>query len=108
MPCAFFIGLPFQDIDPSSVSKTESWDYNVVTPGTPFMAGLANHLRGYFKNQLLSDNNWTHLQVIFSDSNEPGEGEHKIVRFLRSNFHPSTDRFTFWRTVCLFVCFAVT
>jgi len=76
--------LEYLDIDPKDVKQDPSWDYNVITPGTPFMDGLAKALREYFHKQLETSELWTHLQVILSDSNEPGEGEHKIMRFLRS------------------------
>ncbi|KAL3145189.1 hypothetical protein ABBQ32_000941 [Trebouxia sp. C0010 RCD-2024] len=60
-----------------------AFDGNVITPGTPFMARLATHLRRFFAYKVGSDPDWRHIQVVLSDSNEPGEGEHKIMRFIR-------------------------
>jgi 5'-3' exonuclease len=34
-------------------------------------------------HRLQFDNNWQGLTVIFSDSSVPGEGEHKILEFIR-------------------------
>lgn len=60
-----------------------SWDSNVITPGTPFMDKLAVNIRAFLKEQLEANASWQGLRVLFSDSNVPGEGEHKIMRFVR-------------------------
>ena len=52
------------------------WDSNNITPGTRFMDKLIQELIK-LKENLISD-----LNVIISDSNEPGEGEHKIMKFI--------------------------
>jgi 5'-3' exoribonuclease 2 len=69
------------------------FDSNVITPGTPFMFNLAAALHRFILRKL--ENEWKHLQVIFSDSNNPGEGEHKILEFVRvqrtlPNYNPNT------------------
>lgn len=51
----------------------DSWDSNAITPGTAFMERLAKRLRGRFPAALISD------------TNEAGEGEHKLMRHLRAN-----------------------
>lgn len=53
----------------------ERWDTNSITPGTAFMERLGSRLK-----QLCSSRGW-----ILSDSNEPGEGEHKVMAFLREH-----------------------
>ncbi|PRW57356.1 sorting nexin 2B [Chlorella sorokiniana] len=60
-----------------------AFDGNVITPGTGFMARLSAHLRLFLEQKLACDPDWQHLAVVFSDSSEPGEGEHKILRFIR-------------------------
>jgi len=61
----------------------ETWDHNVITPGTPFMARLSKVLRHYIATRVESDPLWRNLIVFFSDSNEPSEGEHKILQFMK-------------------------
>ena len=62
--------------------KKEEWDTNCITPGTIFMEKLANHLKKNLpQNPLLK-----HLKIIINDSNIPGEGEHKLLHHLKSNY----------------------
>jgi len=64
--------------------KPKGFDSNIITPGTTFMHRLAQALKIYISHRLQFDNLWKGLTVIFSDSNVPGEGEHKILEFIRT------------------------
>ena len=64
------------------VKKT--WDSNSITPGTPFMDILAASLRYWCAYKLNTDPAWEKLKIIISDASVPGEGEHKIMEFIRS------------------------
>ena len=61
----------------------KAWDSNAITPGTPFMDLLAISLRYWVAKKMNEDKGWQNLQVIISDSSVPGEGEHKIMDFIR-------------------------
>ncbi|CAL8464765.1 g4300 [Coccomyxa elongata] len=65
------------------IPELPSFDGNVITPGTPFIARLAAMLREFLATKLQSDPAWADVAVVLSDSSEPGEGEHKIMRFIR-------------------------
>ena len=57
-----------------SSNENKIWDTNQITPGTPFMKRLNTFLTKEIKN--------LKIKTILSNSNEPGEGEHKIMDFL--------------------------
>ncbi|KAI0663130.1 XRN 5'-3' exonuclease N-terminus-domain-containing protein [Cubamyces menziesii] len=59
------------------------WDSNAITPGTPFMDLLAASLRYWVVMKMNTDPGWKDLQVIISDASVPGEGEHKIMDWIR-------------------------
>jgi len=56
------------------VPGQERWDTNAITPGTAFMASLKKMLEGLCR----SKRGWT-----LSSSDEPGEGEHKVMAKIR-------------------------
>ena len=62
----------------------KTWDSNSITPGTPFMDLLAASLRYWVSYKSSTDPAWEKLKVIISDATVPGEGEHKIMNFVRS------------------------
>ncbi|KAJ1308602.1 hypothetical protein OPQ81_004300 [Rhizoctonia solani] len=67
----------------SEETTKKPWDSNAITPGTPFMDLLAQSLRYWVVQKQNSDPGWKNLQVIISDASVPGEGEHKIMDFIR-------------------------
>ncbi|KAJ7368034.1 exoribonuclease 2, partial [Mycena albidolilacea] len=63
--------------------RKKGWDTNAITPGTPFMELLASSLRYWVVEKMNSDPGWKNIQVLISDAGVPGEGEHKIMDYIR-------------------------
>ena len=60
------------------------------------MFRLSKALKRYILERLNEDPVWKGLSIVFSDAFVPGEGEHKILDFIRSqrsfpNFNPNTS-----------------
>lgn len=84
-----------EEPDEEQVVK-KTWDSNAITPGTPFMFKLAASLRYWCAYKINTDPGWQNVKVIISDASVPGEGEHKIMEFVRSQrsdpFHDPNTR----------------
>ncbi|XP_045764517.1 5'-3' exoribonuclease 1 isoform X1 [Maniola jurtina] len=59
------------------------FDSNCITPGTVFMARLHEQLRYFVKTKMSTDPLWSKVKVILSGHETPGEGEHKIMDYIR-------------------------
>mmetsp|Transcript_8531 Transcript_8531/g.29162 ORF Transcript_8531/g.29162 Transcript_8531/m.29162 type:complete len:846 (+) Transcript_8531:124-2661(+) len=68
---------------PAPEKKAAKWDHNVITPGTEFMRKLADFLRAYCARRARSHPRWKHISFLLSDATVPGEGEHKIMDWIR-------------------------
>jgi 5'-3' exonuclease len=56
---------------------------NVFTPGTQFLDNMTKYVDWYIRRQITTCPDWRHLKVIFSNEKVPGEGEHKIMKYIK-------------------------
>ena len=56
-----------------------NWDTNAISPGTKFMKKLSKSIEFNLRN------NFKTMKIYFSDSEVHGEGEHKILDYIRNN-----------------------
>eukprot|EP00041_Stephanoeca_diplocostata_P003335 m.33619 g.33619 ORF g.33619 m.33619 type:complete len:1400 (-) comp14246_c0_seq1:761-4960(-) len=71
------------------------FDSNCITPGTPFMCRLQEHLEYFVHWKLTTDMLWRNVEVILDGHECPGEGEHKILDYIRmkkssAGYNPNT------------------
>ncbi|XP_038156395.1 5'-3' exoribonuclease 1 isoform X3 [Cyprinodon tularosa] len=80
-------------LEKGEVLPTEArFDSNCITPGTDFMARLQEQLKYFVHNKVSTDKLWQNVKVFLSGHETPGEGEHKIMEFIRSeNTKPNHD-----------------
>ncbi|XP_013910312.1 PREDICTED: 5'-3' exoribonuclease 1 isoform X3 [Thamnophis sirtalis] len=72
-------------LEKGEILPTESrFDSNCITPGTEFMARLHEHLKYFVNMKISTDKSWQGITVYLSGHETPGEGEHKIMEFIRS------------------------
>ncbi|CAL1537410.1 unnamed protein product [Lymnaea stagnalis] len=61
----------------------QRFDSNCITPGTPFMVRLQDHLKYFVVDKITHDPLWQGPKVYLSGHETPGEGEHKIMDYIR-------------------------
>lgn len=61
--------------DKYNVPKSKFWNNSCITPGTDYMEKITNKLKHWSSQQ--------DYKIIFSSAKTPGEGEHKIINFIR-------------------------
>ncbi|EEB08142.1 exonuclease II Exo2 [Schizosaccharomyces japonicus yFS275] len=77
------------------VIAEDPFDSNCITPGTVFMQRISEQLHYFIQKKVSEDSDWSGVQIILSGHDCPGEGEHKIMEYIRTqkaqpNYNPNT------------------
>lgn len=77
------------------IPASPPFDSNCITPGTAFMRKLSMQLEYFIAKKVNEDSDWRDVQVILSGHEACGEGEHKIMEFIRTikaqpGYNPNT------------------
>ncbi|KAK8813117.1 hypothetical protein WA158_002709 [Blastocystis sp. Blastoise] len=63
-----------------------TFDTNCITPGTEFMDEVDQYFRYLVHAKMTNDHLWQNINIIYSGHDVPGEGEHKIMAYLRDQY----------------------
>jgi 5'-3' exoribonuclease 1 len=74
----------YRSVDSKTTEELKIFDTTSITPGTEFMYKLSKYIKYHIMNSMTNNNNWSNIKVILSGSDVPGEGEHKIVNYIRN------------------------
>lgn len=66
-----------------AAAANPAFDSTVITPGTLFMFELTKYINYRIRKEI-NNGIWKRKRVIFSPPTVPGEGEHKIMEYIRS------------------------
>ena len=73
-----------------STTNNNMFDPTSISTGTKFMEGLSKHISTHIEKKIVSGE-WQ-FKVVFSSEKCPGEGEHKLMSYVRSH-GGATDTF---------------
>ena len=76
------------------------FDSNCITPGTEFMNKLHLFMVEFIAKKIQNCQEWREVEIIYSGYDVPGEGEHKIMDYIR--YSKTNDSFEHDTRHCLY------
>jgi len=73
----------------ASSQRDTGFDINNFTPGTKLMDFLTKYIDWYIRNMMTYHPDWQSLEVVFSNEKVQGEGEHKLIQYIRKYTLPT-------------------
>ncbi len=71
--------------DELAAASPPPFDSNCITPGTEFLCKIGKKYQEWIEHKMATDPTWqSGPTVVFSGADVPGEGEHKIMDFIRA------------------------
>lgn len=69
----------------SMEGKDQAFNPNAFTPGTKLMDHLTKYIDWYLRMMITYHPEWKNLEIVFSNEKVPGEGEHKIMQYIKKH-----------------------
>jgi 5'-3' exoribonuclease 1 len=66
-----------------NVPNKNEFDNTQISVGTVWIDNLSKYIDFFIKKKIKEDKDWQKFEVIFSNERIPGEGEHKLVQFVK-------------------------
>ena len=82
----------FEIIKEKGLDINNQFNSDVISAGTKFMFDLTTYLKNFIIKKKKTDADWAKIEIILTGADVPGEGEHKILEYIR-NFK-SSDTYT--------------
>lgn len=70
-------------------TSEQTFNPNAFTPGTKLMDHLTKYIDWYLRMMITHHPEWKDLEIIFSNEKVPGEGEHKIMNYIKKHGNQS-------------------
>ena len=70
---------------------SNQFNSDAISAGTKFMFDLTTYLKNFIIEKKKKDPEWAKIEVILTGADVPGEGEHKILEYIRN--YKSSDKY---------------
>jgi len=71
-------------IKEKGIDINNKFNSDAISAGTKFMFDLTTYIKNYIINKKKSDKYWANIEIILTGADVPGEGEHKILEYIRT------------------------
>ena len=69
--------------NPDDLCFENKFDPRAITPGTQWMDHLSKYIDYYIRKRINESDVWRKINIVFSNEKVPGEGEHKLINYIR-------------------------
>ena len=71
-------------IKEKGIDINNQFNSDAISAGTKFMFDLTTYIKNYIINKKKTDKFWANIEIILTGADVPGEGEHKILEYIRT------------------------
>ena len=71
-------------IKEKGIDINNQFNSDAISAGTKFMFHLTEYIKDFIIKKKKTDKNWAKIEIILTGADVPGEGEHKILEYIRT------------------------